>query len=513
MTIKFASNLSRNRYGVLHFRIAIPPDLRNHFKVKEIYRSLHTASIKDAAEQAQTLSIALKRAFAAIRQQSMSSENKPPKAPSDDSPLPQEALSLLKGAPPLFRIIELAQKTLRLRSQIDEADQATADAVDAHRLDKARDAETLKMLVRASTKEAAPSTPLFSKLINDYMSERKSKGKWTAKTEKENAPIYNRALEIIGDIPIGEITRPHAQAYVETLKKLPANSNGKKYEGKTVHEIAAMGEKPIAGRTFNKNVERISSLFKWAISEPEYRIQYNPFSNRSLDDSKGAKREPFTNDELVALFGAAEHAGRSFKTAYSYWLPLMGLLTGARLGELCQLYLVDFEIVSGIHCINIQDEEAGQRVKNKSARRHVPIHEKLIEAGLLRYVEQLRAQGHTRLFPMVKPHPDNGYGHQPSKWFGLFKKRCGITEKHVKVFHSFRHTFISALLDDEVPESTIAPIVGHEGELITGRVYWNKKDPIKRKLTIEKFQPPPEVWALVPTFEEITVSEHLPHPT
>lgn len=80
-------------------------------------------------------------------------------------------------------------------------------------------------------------------------------------------------------------------------------------------------------------------------------------------------------------------------------------------------------------------------------------------------------------------------------------------ENHTKVFHSFRHTFISSLLNDDVSETAIAPIVGHEGELITSQVYWNEKAPAKRKPTVERFQPPPEVWQLVPKIEEITIGK------
>jgi integrase len=79
-------------------------------------------------------------------------------------------------------------------------------------------------------------------------------------------------------------------------------------------------------------------------------------------------------------------------------------------------------------------------------------------------------------------------------------------EKHTKVFHSFRHTFISSLLNEDVPETAIAPIVGREGKLVTSEVYWNVKGPAKRKPTVERFQPPPEVWALVPKLEEVMIT-------
>ena len=350
-------------------------------------------------------------------------------------------------------------------------------------------------------------SPLFSELVEDYKRDRLAAKRWTPKTQDENLAVYKLCMDIIGDIPIIEIGEEQALTYFETMQKLPSNMNKMPaYKGKTIAEIIALKPTPMATRTINKSLERISSLFKYAVSKPKYDLRYNPFSGRSLDESDGQKREPFTNEELARLFGAAEHAQRQYTTAYSYWLPLMGLLTGARLNELCQLHLSDFEEVGGIYCINIKDAEEGQRLKNKGAKRLVPIHDKLIEVGLIRYIDRLRAQGHDRLFPTLQL-TDEGYGKMPSRWFGRFKERCGIMAKQTKVFHSFRHTFISSLLDIEVPENAIAPIVGHEGKLVTSRVYWNVKDALKRKPTVEKFQPHPDVWCLVPKFEEIEITD------
>ena len=53
MAIKLPSHLHRSRSGILHFRIAIPPDLRHHFASREIYRSLRTPNVRDAASAAQ----------------------------------------------------------------------------------------------------------------------------------------------------------------------------------------------------------------------------------------------------------------------------------------------------------------------------------------------------------------------------------------------------------------------------------------------------------------------------
>jgi hypothetical protein len=63
------------------------------------------------------------------------------------------------------------------------------------------------------------------------------------------------------------------------------------------------------------------------------------------------------------------------------------------------------------------------------------------------------------------------------------------------------------MLDDGVAETAIAQIVGHEQKLITGQVYWNAKDAAKRKPTVDTYQPPAEVWALVPKFENVSISK------
>lgn len=141
-------------------------------------------------------------------------------------------------------------------------------------------------------------------------------------------------------------------------------------------------------------------------------------------------------------------------------------------------------------------------MKTQNANRLVPIHDKLIELGLLRYLDTLRVAGEERLFPELSQRRE-GFAHAASNWFQRYKKRCGIDGKHTKVFHSFRHTFISALFDHDVPEHAVAKIVGHEAQLITGRVYWNVGDAAKRKPTFYKYHPPLEVWNLLPRFEAV----------
>jgi integrase len=143
---------------------------------------------------------------------------------------------------------------------------------------------------------------------------------------------------------------------------------------------------------------------------------------------------------------------------------------------------------------------------SKYAKRLVPIHSALIEIGLLRYVDKLRQQGQQHLFPELSRTRRDGPAHAASNWFQRFRDKVGITTKQETVFHSFRHLFITNILDSEVSPNMLAPIVGHEAELITGKVYWNKKDATKRKPTVEVFKLPVDVKNLIPRIEDIAFS-------
>ena len=289
MAIRLPSHLHRARSGILHFRIAIPPDLRVHFKTREIYRSLRTANVREAATTAQAFSHTLKQLFSQIRTGTMSDQKKTPLAPPGGLDLGLIMEFHFDTAAP-------TKKTVRFQTEPHDTPEMVSAALAA-----------INGTAGASIQASSNPSILLSELIQDYKRDRLAAGKWTPKTQDENLAVYKLCLDIIGDLPIGDIGDDHALTYVETLKKLPANMNKiPAYRGKTISEIIALNPPPMATRTINKSLERISSLFKFATSKPKYDLRYNPFSGRSLDESDAQQREPFTVDELIRLFGAAE---------------------------------------------------------------------------------------------------------------------------------------------------------------------------------------------------------------
>lgn len=70
-------------------------------------------------------------------------------------------------------------------------------------------------------------------------------------------------------------------------------------------------------------------------------------------------------------------------------MPLLGLFTGARLGELCQLRTVDVQMVGGLPALVLTDDGEDQSIKSEAGHRTVPIHSELLRLGFLEYVETM----------------------------------------------------------------------------------------------------------------------------
>lgn len=130
------------------------------------------------------------------------------------------------------------------------------------------------------------------------------------------------------------------------------------------------------------------------------------------------------------------------------FLGRVGLFTGMRIGEICQLRGMDVEQVGDHWTIQVRaDKRAGTRIKNPQSERRVPLHPELIALG---FIEALGDTDPTAwLFPSLRARKDPS--DTASKWFGRFRVSVGLTEPET-VFHSFRHTFRDALREAGVDE-------------------------------------------------------------
>jgi len=109
-----------------------------------------------------------------------------------------------------------------------------------------------------------------------------------------------------------------------------------KYKGKSIQQVIRMNipeSHLISVKTINTRLGCYSELFKWCIRNGY--ADNNVFNGLALKDNRNTRqlRLPFTPQDLKAIFNS--YAIKNPKHPWQYWIPLLGLYTGARVNELC----------------------------------------------------------------------------------------------------------------------------------------------------------------------------------
>lgn len=282
-------------------------------------------------------------------------------------------------------------------------------------------------------------------------------------------------------MPVAQIRRSHAREFREALRNVPVKHlRTSKLRNATLSELAQWGsEHPeaqkIAATTINKLLGGVQAVARWARSEDLVPDEWSdPFADIRIDVDE-SERAPFELDELRLIFNSpvfsegARPAGGKGEAAF--WLPVLALFTGARLGELTGLRasdVVDDAAVEAVCIYVTADSTAGRRLKTKQSARVVPVHPQLMQLGFLEFAEaQAKACGERAwLFPQVAPGTNGGRAY--SKWFGPYIRGQGVTDT-AKVFHSFRHNFTDALRIAGVADDVARALVGHTQGGVHGR--------------------------------------------
>lgn len=279
---------------------------------------------------------------------------------------------------------------------------------------------------------------------------------------------------------VTSLAQPDFYKLRKAFDSLPSNRTKKAdTKDKNLDQILKMQFHPnrlLSYETKRKRMNNIAGLFQYALSKhyslKNYAHAYR-YSNLSLDKSKNPEppRVSLIREDIEKLLSSPIYTDKADLTriveAEKFWIPLIALYSGMRQNEICQLYIEDVRQEDGVWYFNL-NEEKDKSLKNPNAFRNVPIHNKLIELGLLEYYEKIKNEGHQRLWPNLKfDKRSEKYNIEFGKWFMSYF-RTHVTEDKTKVFHSFRHTVEDILLDltitDNVPESAVDVIIGHEHE-------------------------------------------------
>ncbi|MDP2882482.1 MAG: site-specific integrase, partial [Azonexus sp.] len=332
--------------------------------------------------------------------------------------------------------------------------------------------------------------------------------------------------ELMHDPELGSIEIETVTEYAAKLSRLPPDiyQAKRKFNTDSLAEIAEIAEREKLKRkesiTVNGHVRRLSEILGWATESRVRKMAFNPASGFGKDDKKNKKkkqdnRDEFSDDDLALIFsadwfktgtGKFNKSGSTNWRPHYYWLPLVGLFVGGRINELSQLYLKDIvKSESGVWYFdfNLDDrdkikDDGGNDIgpdgslKTINSERIVPMHDCLVRLGLIVYVEALKKAGHKRLFPELKHDDVKGYGKPAGSWFNerYLGKTLGMKRDGRKTFHSFRHTFLTALghlENPEIGERVIAEIAGHvRGETESANVYIKDRAAEKLKPVIDR---------------------------
>lgn len=322
-----------------------------------------------------------------------------------------------------------------------------------------------------------PDGPTLYKLWEQHWETLAKLAKNNRKSErtKEDEQGHACRLNILsGNKPINCLTlddfeRIYSQIFdirVSRGAKLPSPDSPSK------SILASEDEPRIGSRTVEKISIRLGALHSFAFRKGMTTISPDSPDRPPIDHHRAGEKaveKAFSQTDLEAIFSGYLYTGTALDKSnavfpYQFWLPLLGLFTGGRLNELCQLDTEDVSTTKaeGIWTISMLDDELDRplpkSLKNQSSRRILPIHSELIRMGFLTFVEQAITEKREKLFSDgLTYNPKKGWGSNATHFFCRFPSpstpasgyffKCGIRERDAegktdrKNFHSFRHTF------------------------------------------------------------------------
>tara|TARA_B100001179_G_C18583942_1_gene401279 strand:- start:311 stop:1864 length:1554 start_codon:yes stop_codon:yes gene_type:complete len=300
-------------------------------------------------------------------------------------------------------------------------------------------------------------------------------------------------LECFGDhVSITSINERNARRYKQILNSLPKNrEKSKKYKEVPLDRLESMNipeRDRLKAPTKNSYLSQLSSFVKWLRDNySEFDIT-NPFLNMRVKDKekKKEKRHSFSSDQIKTLLNSMIYRGsrgcagqRRYQEGDKivkdsmYWVPLIAIFTGARMEEILRFRKQDILEEDGIHYFSVNEDD-GVRRKTTNALRRIPIHQSLIDLGILDFIEEHKGK---RPFCDTPISKHGKYSKVYSQKFGRLLDRLNIkTEK--TCFHSTRHSFIDRLRLAGVSEDIRTELVGHESSNKTHNGYGDHGTPL-----------------------------------
>lgn len=325
---------------------------------------------------------------------------------------------------------------------------------------------------------------------------------------------------VCGDIPVSRIEHKHIYRLWDLLRWAPSGvTSDPAWQDLSVDEVIEKGKtlsvSAPAPATFDRHHRFLSTFFNALVNSNAIprspMAAMRPAKHDLVSDPDKAVRL-FSDADLQRIFDHKTFVPWAAKHPHRWWGPLIGLYTGARVGEVAQLKVADVVNHGGTWCFEIRKTvdvdlaknkrtRSRQNLKGKSAIRSIPIMQPLLDAGFLDFVEDIKASGATRLFPHLSAGNNRITGETNGRYslallqqFGIYLRGLGIPKQ--VGFHAFRHTLATSLNDQGVREEDVALITGHSISknvpVLHSNYYHSKPDLSRQKqlAALILYQPP-----------------------
>lgn len=320
--------------------------------------------------------------------------------------------------------------------------------------------------------QASKPEPTLASVADQFF-EYKSKNDWAGKTASDVKRVIALAVALIGDRPIRQVNADDVKAVRNALSRLPPNhAKTSANKGASLQEIISGNSKGpfLSIKSQDKYFTMFRQVLIWACNEdlidkvPGIGVKVAGVSKLAASE----RRTSYSHEQLTAIFHSPLYTGQNSELQRhkpglivirdgKFWVPLIALFSGLRMGEIVQLLRSDVKHDQGIWYFDINKSEE-KSLKTASSKRRVPVHRSLIDLGILQYVEQF--SGQARIFPDIEKGKDGYYSHNFSKWWGRYARHINAATSKT-TFHSFRHNFADALRAAELPEYTNKSLLGH----------------------------------------------------
>ena len=314
----------------------------------------------------------------------------------------------------------------------------------------------------STTSNDLPHLPIAGGLISSnvktFLDRKQIEGK-SIKEIGSDRVILEEFYEIVGNIDFSTVTKKEVSYYIDVQTKLPPNrKKSPKYRDLSIKEVMKLKlsqKETQTPQNINKRLSKLNTFGNWGVRQG--LLITNPFSGmKFLVKKQPNSRQPFTVDELKKILKPEtylkwtinfEHPYKIHKVTNKlpyYWIFLLGIFSGMRTNEMCQLRLSDLKRVDKIWFMFVEDSEE-TRVKTESSIRKVPLHPQLIDMGFIDYVGNLRKKKKSRVFWELNQDRDGFASHVSRHYNQRFLPTVGVWKKHTKVLYCTRHTFINKL--------------------------------------------------------------------